>query len=295
MRSFYIFIITMILVLANSAQAQLMQPYKAKEGESKARTTFEKDFGSSDLLMVGTISGEYEGVPVKLEFDLSTGEASAWLYMFHSEEQDTSATYAVVKTAFGMQAMPINAGDIGGGLPFNPTESLDEIQWMNSDKLMENIRENSRYTDFLDVFPNTIWAMGALFVEPMQKQAVWAVIFKGDDTHNLNCFVDAVSGETQCMSPTTDVEDVNTSPDLKVYPNPVSDMAIVSIPIDEIDLNANLKIYDMRGNQILAVSNFDINSDGSFALNVSNLAAGVYSLIYSGNGKYLTANFVVVR
>lgn len=294
MRSIYVFIFALIFVFAGSAEAQLVQKYKAKEGEGKARTTFEESYGDSDLMMVGAVSGEYEGVPIKLEFDMRTGEASAWMYMFHSSENDTNETYVVVKSIMGMQVIPVDVGNLGISLPFEPTESLDDVTWINSDELMDSIRTNRKFTDFMDVFPDVSWSMGALFMEPMQSKAVWAVIFKGDENHNLNCFVDAVTGETECMS-STDVEDVNISEELSVYPNPASDLAIVSIPVDYIDLNANIQVFDMRGNQLVSRSAFDINSSGQFAINVSNFASGVYNLLYTGNGKVFTAHFLVAR
>lgn len=295
MKRIYIFLFASLFCFAYTAQAQLIQSYKAKEGEGKARTAFEDAYGDSDLLMVGSITGQYEQVPVKLEFDEQTGEATVWLYMYKSTTNDTTSTFVVVKSVMGVQTIEVNPSDMGVTLPFSPTESLDDTTWIDSDVMMENIRNNSDYTDFLDVYPNTELAMGGLFVEPMQNRPVWAVIFRSQDSTDLNCFVDAVSGETQCMSPTTDVKIINASNLISIYPNPVADLAIVSIPLDYIDLNASLKIYDMRGNLIVSRSNLDINSDGQIAINVNNFAPGVYSLLYMSNGNALTSKFVVVK
>jgi len=230
-----------------------------------------------------------------LEFDEQTGEATVWMYMYKSTTNDTTSTFVVVKSVMGTQTIEVNPSDMGVTLPFSPTESLDDVSWIDSDVMMENIRNNSNYTDFLDVYPNTKFVMGALFVEPMQNRPVWATVFRSADSTDLNCFVDAVSGETQCMSQTTDVKIINASNLISIYPNPVADLAIVSIPLHYIDLNASLKIYDMRGNLIVSRSNLDINSDGQIAINVNNFAPGVYSLLYTSNGNALTSRFVVVR
>lgn len=295
MKRIYIFLFASLFCFAYTAQAQLIQSYKAKEGEGKARTAFEDAYGDSDLLMVGSITGQFEQIPVKLEFDEQTGEATVWMYMYKSTTNDTTSTFVVVKSVMGVQTIEVNPSDMGVTLPFSPTESLDDTTWIDSDVMMGNIRNNSSYTDFLDVYPNTHYVMGALFVEPMQNRPVWAVIFRSQDSTDLNCFVDAVSGETQCMSPTTDIKIINASNLISIYPNPVADLAIVSIPLDYIDLNASLKIYDMRGNLIVSRSNLDINSDGQIAINVNNFAPGVYSLLYMSNGNALTSKFVVVR
>lgn len=295
MKRIYIFLFASLFCFAYTAQAQLIQSYKAKEGEGKARTAFEDAYGDSDLLMVGSITGQFEQIPVKLEFDEQTGEATVWMYMYKSTTNDTTSTFVVVKSVMGVQTIEVNPSDMGVTLPFSPTESLDDTTWIDSDVMMENIRNNSDYTDFLDVYPNTHYVMGALFVEPMQNRPVWAVIFRSQDSTDLNCFVDAVSGETQCMSPTTDIKIINASNLISIYPNPVADLAIVSIPLDYIDLNASLKIYDMRGNLIVSRSNLDINSDGQIAINVNNFAPGVYSLLYMSNGNALTSRFVVVK
>lgn len=295
MKRIYIFLFASLFCFAYTAQAQLIQSYKAKEGEGKARTAFEDAYGDSDLLMVGSITGQFEQIPVKLEFDEQTGEATVWMYMYKSTTNDTTSTFVVVKSVMGVQTIEVNPSDMGVTLPFSPTESLDDTTWIDSDVMMGNIRNNSSYTDFLDVYPNTHYVMGALFVEPMQNRPVWAVIFRSQDSTDLNCFVDAVSGETQCMSPTTDIKIINASNLISIYPNPVADLAIVSIPLDYIDLNASLKIYDMRGNLIVSRSNLDINSDGQIAINVNNFAPGVYSLLYMSNGNALTSRFVVIK
>ncbi|GEM_PF-3103469 len=295
MKRIYIFLFASLFCLAYTVQAQLVQNYKAKEGEGKARTAFEGTYGDSDLLLVGSLTGQYEQIPVKLEFDEQTGEATVWFYMYKSTTNDTTSTFFVVKSLMGMQAFEVNYADMGVKLPFNPSESLDDISWIDSDVMMENIRNNSDYTNFLDVYPNTQFFMGGLFVEPMQNRPVWAATFRSEDSTDLNCFVDAISGETQCLSQTTDVKIINASNLISIYPNPVADLAIVSIPLDYIDLNASLKIYDMRGNLIVSRSNLDINSDGQIAVNVNNFAPGVYSLLYMSNGNALTSRFVVVR
>lgn len=295
MKRIYIFLFASLFCFAYTAQAQLIQSYKAKEGEGKARTAFEDAYGDSDLLMVGSITGQFEQIPVKLEFDEQTGEATVWMYMYKSTTNDTTSTFVVVKSVMGVQTIEVNPSDMGVTLPFSPTESLDDTTWIDSDVMMENIRNNSDYTDFLDVYPNTHYVMGALFVEPMQNSPVWATIFRSQDSTTLNCFVDAISGETQCMSPTTDIKIINASNLISIYPNPVADLAIVSIPLDYIDLNASLKIYDMRGNLIVSRSNLDINSDGQIAINVNNFAPGVYSLLYMSNGNALTSRFVVIK
>jgi len=276
--------------------AQLTQPYTAREGEQVTRNKAAKTMADPELFIIATVSGQFEGVPIKLDFDEETGEATAWIYIYNGkiDGKDTSLSYVALKTLMGMSALEINLGDFGT-IPFDPETGVDEVEWINSDKMMEVIRDNSEYRDFLDVFPDTKFTMGALLTEPMQNNTIWAVMFMTKDSTRLNCMVDAVSTKTICQTMQTDVETAVESGKLGISPNPVSELAVLSVPIEFVDDNADLRIYDSMGNLMLDRNGFDISSDGQIALSLGNLPQGVYNLLYIAKGKVLRTRFVVVK
>jgi hypothetical protein len=139
--------------------------------------------------------------------------------------------------------------------------------------------------------------MGALLTEPMQNHTIWGITFMNKDSLQLNCMVDAVSKETICRAQISDVEtNIIADDELSIYPNPASDMAMLSIPAQCISERAELKVYDSMGNLVYNLNNLDINSDGQIALSVDNLFPGVYTLVYSGlNNTLLTTRLVVVK
>ncbi len=299
MKRFYLLFITLFLVISYVGSAQLTQTYKAREGESVAREKAAETMTDPDLFIVATLAGEFEGMPIKLEFDEEKGEATAWIYMFNGkvDDKDSALTILVIKSLMGMTAMQFDLGDLGGGLPFNPENGVDGVEWIDSDEMMDAIRENDNYRDFLDVFPDTKFFMGALLTEPMQNNTIWGITFINKDSLQLNCMVNAVSKETVCRAQISDVETNTIANDiLNVYPNPASELTVINIPNQYISDNAELKVYDTMGNLIYNLNNLDINSDGQIALDVGGFVSGTYTLVYTGlNHTPLTARLVVVK
>lgn len=65
---------------------------------------------------------------------------------------------------------------------------------------------------------------------------------------------------------------------IEVYPNPVIDF--LSIRFNETNINSNVVIYDIIGNQIKLVNN---NKSGIMNINCTDLLVGVYTLVISNN------------
>jgi len=299
MKRLYLLILVLFLTVSYVGSAQLTQTYKAKAGESVARDKAKETLTDPELFIIATLAGEFEGIPIKLEFDEDKGEATAWIYLFNGtvDGNDSALTIIVIKSLIGMTAMQFNMGDMGGALPFDPENGVDGVEWIDSDEMMIAIRGNDNYRDFLDVFPETHFLMGALLTEPMQNHTIWGITFMNKDSLQLNCMVDAVSKETICRAQISDVEtNIIADDELSIYPNPASDMAMLSIPAQCISERAELKVYDSMGNLVYNLNNLDINSDGKIALSVDNLFPGVYTLVYSGlNNTLLTTRLVVVK
>ncbi len=277
---------------SSSAQLKLT----AKEGEPKARALAETDIQKPELLIVGTITGKIPGFNLTIDFDESKGKSTAWVYLYKSKVDDSTKAYAVFKTILGLFAMQIKLGDLLSNLPFNPETSFENVEWIDSDKMMEDIRDNVKYQDFLDVFPETFFRMGAILNDPMSGRTVWGVTFENKDSLRLNCVVDAVSEESICELGTGDIQETIYKGEISIYPNPARELAVLTIPNKYISSKAELRVYNSLGTLIYNLNNLNINSDGQIALSVDNLHSGVYTLVYSGlNHTLLTTRLVVVK
>ncbi len=296
MKRFFLLTILVLMTLSYLTVAQLTQPYTAKEGEQVTRNKAAETLTNPELFLIATIAGQFEGIPIELDFDEETGEATAWIYMYEGsiDGNDTSLTYVALKTVLGISALEINMGEYGT-IPFNPETGIDDVEWIDSDKMMEAVKNNSNYKDFLDVFPETEFTMGTLLNEPVQDATLWFVVFMNKDSTRLTCMVDAVTSETVCRAMQTDVKVKTETASMNIYPNPVSELAVLSIPLEYIDDSANLKIFDANGNLILERTNLDISSDGQIALGLGDFPQGVYNLLYLTKGKILSTKFVVVK
>jgi hypothetical protein len=77
----------------------------------------------------------------------------------------------------------------------------------------------------------------------------------------------------------------NVSPDIKVYPNPVSDVFFI-----ESENFVTVKLFDMLGREILTKS-----VKGKTEINVNNLSKGIYNIIVYSGGKVSGSQKIVKR
>mgnify|MGYP001331221329 CR=1 FL=1 len=74
---------------------------------------------------------------------------------------------------------------------------------------------------------------------------------------------------------------------LQLFPNPTHDMVSVQIPDGQ---HGVLKIYDLAG---LLVMSSDYTNAGLFQLNMNNLSAGIYMVVFQGENQILSTKLVV--
>lgn len=291
------YLISMILFFALSglSYSQLLMSFKAKDGLNDARISAAQTVGNPKLMTIGTISGDFEfsGLPVSIVFDESKGTSQVWVYFFNNLDSQTTVTIAVAKTLVGYMPIPIDPSMFGTEIPFESDLTLDDYDWMNSDAMINNVKTNQNYIAFKNSNPNMTLLMTGLAVEPIESKPIWGSIFRGENG-NLNCLTDAITGETVCLD-LTDVQQAEFNESAKIYPNPARDFTALQIPPQHLNMNAELRIYDILGNELVRLSGFLQNDQGIIPLDISRFNSGMYKIVFFSGNVIFNTNLIIAR
>ena len=106
----------------------------------------------------------------------------------------------------------------------------------------------------------------------------WAGIFREKDgAGTITCFVQAVSGEVNCLDFTDVNSDNLNETELSVYPNPSHELALIRIPQGVLQGIRTAVLYDLKGNKVIDFTNIITQSGlGNVAIPISTLPAGIY-------------------
>lgn len=297
-------IILFLLVGAfTQSNSQIFTKFKASEGLSKATQTA-KDSGmvNAELVAIFTAAGQYNTgqMNLSLEYDKSKGTSSAWIYVFRAPADTTKLrAFAVAKVFIFLSIeLPLNQF---GNIPITPEKPISG-NWIDSDVLMSNLNKNSEYSGFLASHPNTQLAMLGLAVNtqnPLLDMNVsyWGGMFRDTSTSaSITCFVQAVSGEVNCIS-FTGVEDKFDNGNLiSVYPNPAADMAFVRISEVFADRLKSAAIYDINGNMVIDFTQNILKTGlGNISLPVGSLVPGTYFIKISTDNLTESAQLNIIK
>ena len=143
-------IFILIIIGFTESNSQLLTKFKASEGLSKA-TQVAKDSGmvNPELVAIFTAAGEYNTgqMNITLEYDKDKGTSTAWIYLFRSPNNTSvMRAFAVAKLFIFLGAeIPLNQF---GNIPITPETPISGT-WIDSDKLMTNLKANQTYTSFM--------------------------------------------------------------------------------------------------------------------------------------------------
>ncbi len=289
-------LITALLLLLAYAPEASAQKFVSRDGFPTALNKVQEDAIDSagnvskagmtnpELMAVGTLSGQLPNLPVELEFDLNTGEATVWVYVFKSADDNSDVRAIGVLKLFIFMAQEISLADLGD-LPVEPDAKIDLDKWkVDSDGLAKKLWENSAFTDYLDVYPNTkleMLGLGVNFANPFDPDAVtWAGVFSEGDSPRLTCITNAETGETICFKLQTSVPD-EIIENLEIYPNPFSQFTTINYELTNPG-NVELKVYDMLGNEVAELVN-------------DYLDAGIHSAIFNAAGHSEGMYYYIIR
>ena len=287
--------LTLLILLAvhiSDLNAQILQPYKAKDGIQTVASTVKSVASDAKLMVVATITGQIPNSSLTFTFDEIKGTCSAWLYIFHSPSKDSNYYYLGAKTLLGFTAIeaPIDPAQIQ--LPFIPDSSLDNRTWIDSDKMIASIHKSDKYITFKAKNSDAALSKTGVGIDPQDNTVLWGVTISSK-TGDLNCIVNAETSETTCFEMTS-VEQVNNSK-ISIVPNPVSEIAVLSIPIEYSYNKTEVSIFDQTGQIVKAYTSLDLNSLGQTSLSVKDLPNGVYHLIFSNGLNSDACSFVISR
>lgn len=282
-------IVQIVILIIILTQSGFSQQYLAFEGINPTKGQAETDgMNNPQLVGIGTLTGEFEGVPVALEFDLDKGVSTVWAYMYRSG--DSLKAYGSIKLFVHFpQEIPVEN---------LPVPNIPEIPipegCINSNELMNVLNQDVEFKAFRDMNSDiqlNLLALGINELDPLFEinKPYWTGVFSSQQGGSMTCFVHALTKESTCFS-LTSVED-NINVDITIRPNPVKDKLYIDLPSDISGVNVNIELYDNIGN--IVYSNISIIAP-SIILDTKSFADGTYFLrIYSGKASYTSPLIII--
>lgn len=295
-----------ILMLAGAAaQAQFFTPYLAKKGVETAVAEAQGSFDENAVLTaIGTAPStiDVSGIPVENTFSLESGEASAWLYLFmNGSTPPEHAAYGVADmTFFGKTAISIPVGDLEGLEEYAINElAYDEL--MDSDEMVSTLNSSvADFKDFMNDNPEAKPDLITLFYNTINPDfpddtPLWIISLTQDD-QNLFCYMDAITGETECVTSTVGVEQLAESGGgMRVFPNPANGFAFVRIPESIWHTEGLVEIVDIFGNVYSGFPSFSSGSMEVIKLPVAGLPEGTYFVRYNTPKNVWSDKMIIAR
>lgn len=283
-----IIIISIVLILSfGSLFSQALQTFKASQGLEKAKSeAITNGFASPELVFIlclnttYKITTQYGTFNVSVKFDFTKGTANTWFYFYRNADNHSDiVVVAVVRLpGFGYQAMKYNFNDlINNDLPFDAANTLEGIQWIDSDVMAQELMVNTDFIPYYNAHQNPEYAAIFLFVNTKYafvatKQPFWGVLIIDKQTSKL-CAIHAENKTVFC-NPTSPVES-NNQDQLNFYPNPTE--GNINILVPEGFFPNKIVLTNYLGEMIKEYSEQDfLSKNQHIYLNLPDLIEGVY-------------------
>lgn len=271
-------LIIILLAFAISKTAVAQQEYElftAKEGLEFLATEMPEGLNLAGII---TVTNPDSPIPV----DLNTGQAGLWIYLYQYAESPTQGTMLILFKIEG--AFFIFPGEELEDLP-EDLKTISDDNWINSDAMISSLNYNNTFVSYLSNNPEilSIQFMLAYAVSEMSEvmppqfldRLIWMVFINED----LQCFVDALTSETVCVSASTAVNELAVNSFIKAYPQPATDL--LEITLSENTTSNKVEIYSIFGQ--LALEFVPTIDNNVIRINTSTLNAGTYFVkIYDG-------------
>lgn len=219
-----------------------------------------------------------------MPLDLNTGKAALWIYLFKSVESPTQGLLIILfkfDSAFFM--LP---GEEIDELP-EDLQSIESNNWINSDAMISELKKNNSFSSYLESNPEILsvqiilsYAASSLSEEmPIPPQFMDKLIWIASINEDFHCFIDALTGETFCISAPSEVVETKLNNNLKAYPQPASDLLEITLP--ENSSCNKVEIYNIFGQLI---SDFTPTANNNvISINTTGLNTGTYIVkMYDG-------------
>ncbi len=288
-----------IIFLTLSLSLCYSQNFKAKDGLDKAKTS--SKINNPELLLCASYNGTIQGIPTSLVFDINSGTSNVWFYYLRSADDHNIKKLMLCTYLFGLVSYEIPVTGIIDSLPYEPSGSLNDIQWIDSDVMSSDLKSSQGYQDFVtahsdaDISLVTLSYNGDYPYLPIGN-AYWIVKIDASNSTSLLCAVNAVSSEVTCFDEPTSVNDFNdVSCELKIYPNPAKDNIFITIP-ENIQIKGSLlEIFDAEGNLAYNFNVKPIAGINVISVPILLLSNGQYFIKLTTNERILLGKIVIVR
>ncbi len=288
MKQTLILVSAIFLFFGLTAEAQLnFNPFLAKDGYSVAvKKAEELGFTNPSLIIVGSTTGDYQvgTFKINLKFDLDSGKATLWAFMFVSTNKpDSIKGIAIISSPFPLGdkflAVEITPEQLKN-FPVPGKTPISTDKWINSDAMMNALNKDVNYNSFKSSCDSMRVKMIGLGIYsdyplPDKTRPYWSGLFGNDKTEHY-FFVDAQTGEVVDPKTMGIVADNSENNNLSVYPNPTSEMITINPNIENLN-DFSLILFDRYGN-IIDENKFSKSvMNDMIVLKCDGVSSGLYS------------------
>lgn len=253
-----IFLVALMIAAITTSTAQFNLPeYLPGDCRQSAISAAKQKAPDAELIAVLTakIAVPFGGNDITVSFNLENGRSEAWIYVFRSAAGDSTIFLPVIRIPiiqtctpldFGLPSIPV--GDLGNSpVGQNPLQGTAVI---NALKTVP--KYNAYRTTYPDSLPNVV-SLGTSVADLPAFPAgtpYWFFLFLGQTpSQNMTCFVHAESGLADCIgADINSVADDAVARGVTLAPNPVHDVAYVTLPSGWTDRRVDVIIADVLGN-----------------------------------------------
>lgn len=281
-----------IVVMSTAAVAQTTLP-EWVPGDCRAAALTSAKSKAADAVLVAVITANVTlpvlGTEVQVSFNLQNGKSEAWIYVYRSAIGDSSILIPVIQIPFLRTCSPLDLP-----LPSVPIGELGSTPVVASplegSALITALQTDERYKTYRSSFPDSLPSIVTLATAVADVPGFpagtpyWVVFFTGGTAAtNMTCFVHATTGLANCLGvDVNSVADNAASLGISVAPNPVRDVAYVTLPEAWTHQRVDIEIVDMLGNTRKTLST--VASIPGLILPIDDLPLGAYTLRLTGNG-----------
>jgi hypothetical protein len=305
MKHFALSCFVALFLLSTVASAQLL-PLTARDGFAAASAKAQSEF-ASDVYLANVFFAQITYNNVDVTLDMSTGQATGWLYRFYSPSRDSAVLYVAVKIMLlGVQALQPPTGTT---VPIPPLPGVLQFAepWIDSPAAVASAKTGPGGAAFLAAHPGANIDLMIAINNPIENPLVpkgkyWLVRF-ASGTENLTCAIDAESGVSVNCGQMTDVAAASAPRAFDigyVHPNPcsLSMHAGASVEVTyAARRSVRIAVLDVLGREVAELLDA-VMGPGPVSVRIDPSifdGPGVYMLVAEGGGPAQLRTLLVTR
>ena len=296
--------IVALCLLSTVARAQL-QPLSAREGFAPALTKAQSEF-ASDVYLANIFFAQIEYNSVKVTLDMSTGQATGWLYRFYSPSKDSSVLYVAVKIILlGVQAVQPPTGTTIP-IPALPGVLQFVDPWVDSPTALAAAKGGGGAV-FLAAHPDAAVDLVIGINSPVDNPLVpkgkyWLIRF-ASGADNLTCAINAETGISVNCGQLNDVTAMPAASDFRfgnAHPNPTSLSGNTVVTIDLVRSGSSqvrVAVVDVLGRELIMLQD-ESAGPGTTPVRIDPAlldGPGVYFVVAESEGKSALQKLIVTK